>query len=99
MITHSYLDKSAVSKIGIWEDNNKIVGVATFDLQPGNAYCLTLPEYDFLKEEMLLYAESNLNKGDKFNIIISDQDLDFQDIATANGYIATEEKRVMQYFI
>jgi ribosomal protein S18 acetylase RimI-like enzyme len=92
MITHSYLDKTAVGKIGIWEDNNKIVGIATFDLQPGDAYCLTLPESGFLKEEMLLYAESNLNEGDKFNIIISDQDLDFQDIAAANGYLATAQK-------
>jgi len=92
MITHSYLDKTAVGKIGIWENNNKVVGIATFDLQPGDAYCLTLSESGFLKEEMLLYAESNLNEGDKFNIIISDQDLDFQDIAAANGYLATAQK-------
>jgi hypothetical protein len=31
MATHSYLDKSAVGKIGIWEDNGILVGIATFD--------------------------------------------------------------------
>lgn len=92
MITHSYLDKSAVGNIGIWEDNNQIIGIATFDVHPGDAYCLTLAEYTYLKEEMLLYAENNLNDGNKFNIVISDNDLDFQDIAAANGYIATEQK-------
>lgn len=41
MATHSYLDKIAVGKIGIWEENDEIVGVATFDTRPGIAYCLT----------------------------------------------------------
>ncbi|MFZ5966411.1 MAG: GNAT family N-acetyltransferase [Bacillota bacterium] len=92
MTTHSYLDKSAVDRIGIWEEDNKIVGVATFDCQLGSAYCLALPEYAFLKKEMLLYAKDNLTKDDKFNIIISDTDSKFQDIAADNGFIATEQK-------
>ncbi|MFW6247116.1 MAG: GNAT family N-acetyltransferase [bacterium] len=92
MTTHSYLDKSAVSRIGIWEEDNKIVGVVTYDTRPGDAYCLTLPEYDYLKKEMLLYARDKLASDDKFNIIILDTDTKFQDIAADNGFIATEQK-------
>lgn len=92
MITHSYLDKSAVGKIGIWEEDNKIVGVATFDCQLGNSYCLVLPEHSVVKKEMFLYAKDNLAKEDKLNIIISDNDSKFQDIAADNGFIATEQK-------
>lgn len=35
MTTHSYLDKNAVGKIGLWEDEDRVVGVATFDMQLG----------------------------------------------------------------
>lgn len=92
MATHGYLDKAAVGKIGIWEDDGQIVGVATFDCQLGNAFCLTLPEYAFLKKEMLLYAKYNLSKDGKFGIVIADGDKKFQDIAANMGFHATTEK-------
>lgn len=92
MTTHSYLDKSAVGKIGIWEDNNEVIGVATFDTVPGISYCLTLPEYAFLKKEMLYYACNNQNKGEEFGIAIRNNDTEFQDIAANSGFFATTEK-------
>ena len=69
MATHGYLDKSSVDKIDIWEDDAQIVGVATFDCQLGNAFCLTLPEYASLKKEMLLYAWGNLSNNHKILFI------------------------------
>jgi GNAT superfamily N-acetyltransferase len=92
MTTHGYLDKSAVGKIGLWEDHGQIVGVATFDCQLGEAFCLTFPEYTFLKKEMLLYAKYNLSKDGEFGIVITDTDLEFQDIAANIGFRATEQK-------
>ncbi len=92
MTTHGYLDKSAVGKIGIWEDGEKIVGVATFDCQLGTSFCLAFPEYGFLKKEMLLYAKENQSRDGKFNVIIADNDLEFQDIAAELGFLATEQK-------
>jgi len=92
MATHGYLDRSSVEKIGIWEEDEQIVGLATFDCQLGNAFCLTLPQYNFLKEEILLYSKDNLSKEGKFGVIIADTDLKFQDIAAGLGFCATEEK-------
>ncbi len=92
MATHGYLDKSAVNRIGLWEDNDKIVGVATFDCQLGQSFCLTLLECTFLKKEMLLYAINNLSRDGKFSITIADTDLEFQDIAANLGFIATVQK-------
>lgn len=92
MTTHGSLDKSAVHRIGIWEDDGKIVGVATFDTQLGTAFCLTLPEYSYLKNEMLEYAENNLSKDGKFGVIIKDTDYEFQDIASNRGLIASADK-------
>lgn len=92
MTTHGYLDKPAVGKIGVWEDDEEIVGVATFDCQLGKAFCLTLPEYAFLKKEMLQYAKVNLSNSGDFGVVIADTDLKFQDIAANLGFKATEEK-------
>lgn len=89
MITHSYLDKSAVGKIGIWEDSGRIIGVATFDTSLGETFCLTFSEYAHLKKEMLLYAMKNLSETDRFSILISDVDIYFQAIAADLGFIAT----------
>ena len=74
MATHSYLDKTAIGKIGIWEENGEIVGIATFDTVPGTAFCLTKPNYRGLKEQMLKYAEEYLSTPDSFEIVIPDND-------------------------
>jgi len=92
MATHSCLDKNSVSRIGLWEDADQIVGVATFDSWLGKAFCLAFPEYAFLKKEMLLYSKDNLSKDGEFGVMISDTDLQFQDIAAQLGFIATTQK-------
>jgi ribosomal protein S18 acetylase RimI-like enzyme len=92
MATHGYLDKSAVDRIGLWEDHGQIVGVATFDCQLGEAFCLTFPKYTFLKKEMLLYARYKLSKDGEFGVVITDTDLEFQDIAANLGFRGTEQK-------
>jgi GNAT superfamily N-acetyltransferase len=92
MATHSILDKTAVGKIGIWEENGEIVGIATFDTRLGIAYCLTDPDYQSLKQQMLRYAEKNLSTPERFEIVIPDTDHFFQDIAAQSGYIGSESK-------
>lgn len=92
MTTHGCLEKSEVGRIGLWEDDGEIIGIATFDCQLGDAYCLTLQEYAFLKNEMLLYTEDNLSSNGQFGIFIADGDAAFQDIAAELGFFATVEK-------
>lgn len=92
MITHSYLDKKAISKIGLWEDGNRLVGIATFDTRLGNSYCLTFPNNNYLKEEMLIYAKENLSDSVDFGVVISLNDLVFQDISSSLGFVATPNK-------
>lgn len=92
MATHGSLDKAVLGEIGVWEDEKQIVGVATVDCNFGIGFCLTLPEYTFLKKEMLLYSKDNLSKHGEFGVVIQDTDLEFQDIAAELGFYATEEK-------
>lgn len=91
MITHGALDKSALEKIGLWEIGNQIIGIATYDTKLGNAYCLALPEYADLKNEMLSYANENLIGTNPFAVVISDTDQHFQDMAASLGFVATEQ--------
>lgn len=92
MISHSYLEKEAINKIGIWEDEGNIVGLATYDCQLGEAFCLTNAQYTYLKKDILKYAKDHLNKDDEFVVMIRDDDKDFQDIAIQAGFVATERK-------
>lgn len=92
MTTHGYLDKSAVGKIGLWEDEGELVGIATFDCSLGDSFCLTLDNYLYLKKEMLLYAKEHLKAPDKFGVMISDEDEAFQRIAAKLGFVGTESK-------
>lgn len=91
MITHSYLDHTGLDKIRLWEDKGRLVAIATFDTRLGTAYCLTFPEYAYLKCEMLAYAENHLATAEGFNVVIPNHDSEFQKIAHDLGYVATRD--------
>lgn len=92
MITHGYLDISGLPKIGLWEENGKIVAVATYDCVLGKAFPLILPQYRNLCEEVFLYANDAMAKDGKCRVIIKDSDKELQEIAVCNGFIATQDK-------
>ncbi|ABX41899.1 hypothetical protein [Lachnoclostridium phytofermentans] len=98
MATHGYLDRTSVGNIGLWCEDSEVVGVATFDCSLGSAFCLTLPEYAYLKKEMLLYSEEKLSKEGKFEIVIQDKDKEFQEIAAILGYVASENRELDSIF-
>lgn len=89
MITHSGLEKDYLDRIKLWEVNNEVVAFVTYDTFLGTAYCLTLPEYAYLKREMLIYAQEHLSKDNKSSVVIPNYDLEFQKNAYELGYIAT----------
>lgn len=99
MITHYCLDTSALGKIGLWEVDDEIVGIATYDGYLGTAYCLTLPAHSYLRQEMLAYARVSLANGDgDFAVCIRDADVPFQQIAAEAGFIATQEREYDSFF-
>src|SRR6056297_2864434 len=57
---HPYIKKLDITKIGIWEDKNKIAGIVNPEHGLGVVYFQIDPEYNFLSEEMINYAEENL---------------------------------------
>jgi len=91
MIGHGCLDERYLGKIGIWEDTEEIVSLATYESELGDGYFCLDERYAFLKAEMLDYARRNLHKEGKFRAIIDNNDRDFQRIARRMGFCPTKE--------
>ncbi|MCR5230388.1 MAG: GNAT family N-acetyltransferase [Solobacterium sp.] len=60
MTEHPEFDKSAVSSVGLWRADGKVVGAAIYDMYFGEAFCAALPEYGKLYPEILDYAYRHL---------------------------------------
>lgn len=97
MVTHLWLDRSGLPKIGVWEKADEIVAVATYDCELGRGYFCVSDEYRELKAEMLEYAMAHLSKGGEFRALIPDTDTQFQEIAARRGFRPTQEKEADAY--
>lgn len=87
-----FLDTTNLSKIGLWQDNGKIVALATFETSPGSVYFCLDQDYLFLKSEMLSYAQQNLcSPQGKLQILINNADREFQKLAAGFGYKPTQD--------
>jgi len=78
-------------KIGLWLDNDVIVGLCTYEARPGEAFIFTANGYEYLKAELLEYAEKNLysinEDGKKFlQVRATTVEPDFQKILVSKGY-------------
>lgn len=60
--THPFFNHSLTHRIGIWEEDGEMVGVACYEMDLGECYFITKDGYDCLKPEMLDYAEKELSK-------------------------------------
>lgn len=92
MVSHYQLQKTALPKIGLWEDDGNIVALATFDTWLGKSFFCVLDEYCHLKKEMLLYSKDSFAESGKYKALISDSDVYFQNIADKLGFVPTQEK-------
>ncbi len=88
---HPDLDESALNKIGVWEANGNIVAVAHYELALGYVYIELHPEFTYLKQEMLEYAEDHLSTqkddGRRYiKVFINEFDNELESIVRKRGY-------------
>jgi predicted N-acetyltransferase YhbS len=101
---HRNTDSSAFDRIGIWEDDGRIVAVAFFETLLGDVYLNTHPEYQFLKPEMLPYVEKVLtgldDRGKSFcRIYVNDFDTELRRAVRSRGFRRdTKHDRAMSQF-
>ena len=70
MYEHPMFDKSLLSRIGLWIDDGKVVGVAIYDMFLGEASVLALPGYSALYPEILEYAYRNLGDDQGLRVAV-----------------------------
>ena len=95
MSEHPYLDKSHLDSIGLWFDENKIVGLAIYDQYFGEAFVGVLPEYRSLYPEVLDYAYHNLSDENGLSIAICDDNVDEINMALKQGFKKIEQDETM----
>ena len=87
-----YMSMAHLSHIGIAQDGDKIVGLATYEGDVGEAYFCVDDEYNFLKWDLIEYAIKNLSANGKIRITLPDGDLSYQQAAIQKGFIAGKKK-------
>jgi GNAT superfamily N-acetyltransferase len=87
-----YMSMAHLSNIGVAEDNGKIVGLATYEHDLGEAYFCIDHDYVYLKPHLIDYAIQNLSFEGKLRITLPDGDLGYQQAAIQKGFIPTQEK-------
>jgi len=87
---HPLLDESSLDKIGIWEDAGDVVGVVHHEHRMGEIYIEIIPDYSYLKRDMLEYAQEYLyrdeNEGRLLQVFINQTDDEFEAIAWDLGF-------------
>ena len=95
LMGHPNLKKEMVPIIGVWECDNRVIGIATHDMRLGQAYFICKKNFDFLKKEMLLYAEKSLAANGKLQIAVNDIDNEFSSYLSTMRYYASESKETV----
>lgn len=102
---HPQLNREVLSRIGVWEDDRRVVAVAHYEWRLGEAFYQVAPGYEHLKPELLAYAETHLAEETDtgqgaLNVYINDFDHEMEAIATAGGYrVGTAYHRPMSRFL
>ncbi|MEG0943285.1 MAG: GNAT family N-acetyltransferase [Angelakisella sp.] len=87
-----YMNMENLSKIGVFQDDDTIVGLVTYENDIGEAYFCLDEAYAYLKPQLIEYASKHLSLNGKIKIAIPDGDLGYQKAAINKGFYATNEK-------
>ena len=91
MYAHPYCDREKLSTIGIWLNEDAVVGAAIYDLFHGEAFCGALEGYDFLLPEIVKYAYDSLKGESGLAISIRENDTLMLDLLADLGYEKTQQ--------
>lgn len=91
MYFHPYFDRDSRHTIGLWKDEDALVGAAIYDMYYGEAFCATLEGYESLLPEVLEYAHRNLGDENGLGIAVHDDDGNMQSLLVSLGYEKAEQ--------
>ena len=97
MMGHPNTDYSLLDSIGLWFDDDKLVGAAIYDMYYGEAFIAALPGYRHLLPEIAGYAYKNLKDENGLGIAVNDKDKELQAILAEKGFSPVDQhETVMQ---
>ncbi len=101
--THPYFNHQSAPRFGLWEDGEELVGVACYEMGPGECFLSVREGYDHLLSDMLDYAERELatiSDGKRtLNVWITDKEQEKRQLLQKKGYekIYTEPITIFSY--
>jgi ribosomal protein S18 acetylase RimI-like enzyme len=88
--THPDFNHRLTHRMGLWEKDGELVGVACYEMNIGESFLSVKNGYDFLLSEMLWYAENKLstlkNGKRSLGVWITDKEPEKQTLLLQNGY-------------
>ena len=97
MIQHPYCDREKLCTIGLWLNEECVVGAAIYDLFHGEAFCGALDAYGDLLPEILEYAYENLKDENGLGVAVREDDVPAQDLLLSQGYTQAEQTEPILY--
>jgi GNAT superfamily N-acetyltransferase len=91
-VTHGGRDQNNLDRIGLWEDDGKLVALATYECPLGEGYLIVDEKYGNLKPDLIAYAQKNLHDNGKLQILLPDGDYDFARVAAEQGFRPTQRR-------
>lgn len=89
-LSSSWMDTSYTHKFQIWEEDNKIVALVFYENPISDTYFSLRPGYEFLADEMVAYAETDMPKKDgKQKLVIFQGQKAVLEAAERAGYAQT----------
>jgi len=101
--THPSFNFKLAHRFGLWEDENTLIGIACYDMYPGECFISVKNSFNSLLPEMISYSEKYLSEKNngKTSLAISiiDKEIEKKKLLEESGYtkIQSEPVTVFQY--
>jgi hypothetical protein len=96
--THPLFNFKLTHRFGLWEDENELIGIACYDMYPGECFISVKDDYHSLLPEMISYSEEYLSEKNngKMSLAIStvDKEIEKRELLKKTGYEKTHSEPV-----
>jgi len=88
--THSLFNFKLTHRFGLWENENELVGIACYDMYPGECFISVKKDFNLLLPEMISYSEEYLSETDNgktsLAISITEKETEKKELLEKSGY-------------
>jgi len=88
----SYLDATALLRIGVCEDDGEIVALVTYETDTGFAWLLTDAGHAWLYPDLLAWATAKLTRNGAIHILVNDTTYKLEQVVAAHGLTVTQDR-------